>query len=147
MYMNRTTRKNNIASIVELFMMFLLLLIVIVVITMVCMTTREQSLHANDLTEAVICAENTAEITSVASDAEEAAEMIERMEGASDVITEGDTITAKVNDFQLEVIITLEEGDGGTYMDKTIKVYQDGKEPLYQLHAGNYSMPGEPEEP
>ena len=58
MFGDKINKKSNIASVVELFMMFLLLLIVIVVITLVCMTAREQSLDAGDLTKAVICAEN-----------------------------------------------------------------------------------------
>ena len=49
MYKDKTGKKSNIATTVELFMMFLLLLVVIVVITLVCMTTREQSLEAGAL--------------------------------------------------------------------------------------------------
>ena len=139
MYRNKTRQKSNIAFIVELFIMFLLLLTVIVVITMVCMTTRSQSLRASDLTDAVICAENTAEITSTAGSADEVAKLIGQMEGTDNVTVKGDTITADQNDFNLKVVVTPDKGDSGVYIDKTISIYQGGKKPLYELHAGNYS--------
>ena len=56
---NETKSKSSIAFIVELFLMFAILLLVIVVITQTLMLTRNQSLKARHLTEAVIAAENT----------------------------------------------------------------------------------------
>ncbi len=139
MYRDNTKRKSNIASIVELFMMFLLLLVVIVVITMVCMTTREQSLHAHYLTEAVICAENTAEVTHTSKNAEQAAEMIAQMDGASDVSVDGDMIKAKIDDYELEITLTPQKDAVGTYVSEDISVYHGGKTAIYELHTGSFN--------
>ena len=131
-------KKSNIASIVELFLMFLLLLVVIVVITMVCMTAREQSLHASDLTDAVICAENTAEITHDAADAREAAELMKFMDGVSNIKVSGDTVTASSDGFDIEIVLAPDEGTAGTYVDETINIYNGSDAALYQLHTGNF---------
>ena len=144
MYRDKTARKSNIATTVELFMMFLLLLVVIVVITLVCMTTREQSLEAGALTDAVICAENTAEVTKEATDAEEAAALLEKMDGVTDIDLKGDTVTARQDGYRIEITLTPEEGSAGTYVDENISIYpvsgdsSDAGEAIYQLHAGSY---------
>ena len=144
MYKDKAGKKSNIATTVELFMMFLLLLVVIVVITLVCMTTREQSLEAGALTDAVICAENTAEITKEAADADEAAALLEKMDGVTDITVSGDTVTALQDDCRIEVTLTPEEGSAGTYVDENISIYpvsgesSDAGEAIYQLHAGSY---------
>ena len=135
---DKINKKSNIASIVELFLMFLLLLVVIVVITMVCMTTREQSLDAGDLTKAVICAENTAEVTKDAANAAEAADLLGMMDGASDITVSGDTVTASQNGYRIEVTLTPEDGTAGTYVDELIRIYPDEGEAIYQLHTGSY---------
>ena len=137
---DKINKKSNIASIVELFMMFLLLLVVIVVITMVCMTTREQSLDAGDLTKAVICAENTAEITKDAANPSEAATLLEQMDGATDINVTGDTATQ--NGYRIEVALAPEEGASGTYVDETISIYAEDDNLLYQLHTGSYLKEG-----
>ena len=139
---DKINKKRNIASIVELFMMFLLLLVVIVVITMVCMTTREQSLDAGDLTKAVICAENTAEITKDAANSSEAAALLKQMDGASDISVTGDTVTATQNGYRIEVAMTPEKGTSGTYVDETINIYAGDDSLLYQLHTGSYLKEG-----
>ncbi len=139
---DKINKKSNIASIVELFMMFLLLLVVIVVITMVCMTTREQSLDAGDLTKAVICAENTAEITKDAADPSEAAALLKQMDGAADINVTGDTVTATQNGYRIEVSLAPEEGTSGTYVDETISIYAEDDNLLYQLHTGSYLKEG-----
>ena len=138
MYKDKTGKKSNIAATVELFLMFLLLLVVIVVITLVCMTTREQSLEAGALTDAVICAENTAEITKEAADAEEAAALLEKMDGVKDITVSGDTITARQDEYKIEVTLTPEEGNTGTYVDENIRIYTDEADAIYQLHTGSY---------
>ena len=142
MFGDKINKKSNIASVVELFMMFLLLLIVIVVITMPCMTARGQSLDAGDLTKAVICAENTAEVTKEAADADEAAELIGQMEGVSDIAVTADTLTATQGEYRIEAILTPEEGDTGTYVDEQINIYLGDGEAIYQLHTGSYIKEG-----
>ena len=142
MFGDKINKKSNIASIVELFMMFLLLLIVIVVITMACMTARGQSLDAGDLTKAVICAENTAEVTKDATDAKEAAELIGQMEGVSDVAVTADTLTATQGEYRIEVTLTPEKGDAGTYVDELINIYPGDGTAIYQLHTGSYIKEG-----
>ena len=138
MFGDKINKKSNIVSIVELFLMFLLLLVVIVVITMVCMTTREQSLDAGDLTKAVICAENAAEVTKDAASAEEAAELLGMMDGADDITVSGDTVTAIQDGYRIEVTLTPEDGSSGTYVDELINIYPGDGEAIYQLHTGNY---------
>ena len=138
MIKNRLQGKSNIAFIVELFIMFLLLIVVIVVITMVSMTSREQSLEASDLTKAVICAENTAEVTATATDAEEAAKYIEKMEGAKDVTVSGDKVTADIDEFSIEMTLTPDKGSAGTYVDELITIYLGDDEEIYSLHTGRY---------
>ena len=142
MFGDKINKKSNIASVVELFMMFLLLLIVIVVITMACMTARGQSLDAGDLTKAVICAENTAEVTKEAADADEAAELIGQMEGVSDIAVTADTLTATQGEYRIEAILTPEEGDTGTYVDEQINIYLGDGKAIYQLHTGSYIKEG-----
>ena len=138
MFGDKINKKSNIASIVELFLMFLLLLVVIVVITMVCMTTREQSLDAGDLTKAVICAENAAEVKQDAASAEEAADLLGMMDGAADITVTGDTVTAIQDGYRIEVTLTPEDGSTGTYVDELINIYPGDGEAIYQLHTGNY---------
>ena len=138
MIKERINRKSNITSVVELFLMFLLLLIVIVVITMACMTTRQQSLQAHYLTEAVICAENTAEVTATATDADEAAVLIGLMDGIKDVHVADDLITATSGEYVIEVTLSSEEGKTGTFTTEDIQIFRAG-DSLYKLHTGNYN--------
>lgn len=142
MFGDKINKKSNIASVVELFMMFLLLLIVIVVITLVCMTAREQSLDAGDLTKAVICAENTAEVTKDAANAKEAAVLLEKMENVSKVEVSSDTVTATQNGYRIEVTLTPEKGDAGTYVDELINIYPGNGTAIYQMHTGSYIKEG-----
>ena len=138
MYRDKLRSKGNIVSAVELFMMFLLLLVVIVVITMVCETTRGQSLEAGSLTDAVICAENAAEVTATAEDAGSAGELISLMDGVTDVEVSGDTVTARQDGYIIEVTLTPEEGSAGTYIDEVINIYAADEAPVYMLHTGSY---------
>ncbi|MDO4869886.1 MAG: hypothetical protein Q4A65_06375 [Bacillota bacterium] len=135
---DRFRKHSNTRFIVELFTMFLLLLVVIVVITMVGITARSQSLEANALTKAVICAGNTAEITHDASSAKEAASLIKQMDGASGVSVSGDSLSAQIDGFNIEIDFSSSKGSAGDYIDKIINVYQDGGEAIYTLHAGKY---------
>lgn len=144
MYRDKISRKHNFASIVELFLMFLLLLVVIVVITLFSMTVREQSLQAGDLTEAVLCAENTAEVTKYAGSAEEAAERMAKMEGISDIDVSGDVITAVQGDYRIQVTLSPEKGSSGTYVGEQIGIYlgDSQSDPVYELDTGSYRKEG-----
>ena len=73
-------RTRNIAFIVELLLLFVILLFVIVVITKTFMASRNQSLHARYLTEAVCIAEEIAEVTEGSSDLAGAASLIRSLE-------------------------------------------------------------------
>ena len=106
------------------------------------MTAREQSLDAGDLTKAVICAENTAEVTKDAANAEEAAQLLEQMEGVSDIAVEGETVTATQNGFRIEATLTPEEGTAGTYVDELINIYPGDGTAIYQMHTGSYIKEG-----
>lgn len=141
MIKDKINRKSNITSVVELFLMFLLLLIVIVVITMACMTTRQQSLQAHYLTEAVIYAENTAEVTATATDADQAAELIGMMDGVKNVQVAGDKITADLGRdsiYTIEITLSTDKGTAGTFTSEDIQVFRAGDQ-LYELHTGSYN--------
>jgi len=102
------------------------------------MTTREQSLEAGALTDAVICAENTAEITKEAANAEEAAKLMNLMDGVKDITVSGDTVTAQQGEYRIEITLTPEAGSTGTYVDENIRIYTDEADAIYQLHTGSY---------
>lgn len=163
--------KRNIAFIVELFIMFVILLSVIVIITDLSMKTRQQSIDAGYLTEAVICAENAAEVTSGAKDAAAAEKRLGLMEEASGISRDGNSVTADVafkpeeaaegsepgaknqaaaaggHEYTVTIDVTTEKGSTGSYVTKKIKVYhkgdagKDGKE-IYVLDAGDFVKGG-----
>lgn len=150
--------KRNIAFIVELFIMFVILLSVIVIITDLSMKTRQQSIDAGYLTEAVICAENAAEVTSGAKDAAAAEKKLGLMEEASGISRDGNSVTADVeftpeeaaaggHEYTVTIDVTTEKGSTGSYVTKKIKVYhkgdagKDGKE-IYVLDAGDFVKGG-----
>ena len=87
-------------------------------------------------------AENTAEVTKEAADADEAAELIGQMEGVSDIAVTADTLTATQGEYRIEAILTPEEGDTGTYVDEQINIYLGDGEAIYQLHTGSYIKEG-----
>ena len=135
--------KSSIAFIVELFMMFAILLLVIVVITEALVMTRNQSLKAKYLNEAVIAAESTAEVVRPARNADEAAALVEKMENAADVSSDGDhvsfTLEYKGTEYGVDVSMTGEAGKTGDFVERIIKVKSaDSDEELYELKAGSY---------
>ena len=145
---NQTRSKSSIAFIVELFLMFAILLLVIVVITRALMLTRNQSLRAKHLTEAVIAAENTAEACTDAKDPDEAGERLAAMECASKVQADGNDIDLVISydgdgrtrdTYLVHVSMDEEKTDKGRYQKSMIKVslYGSGEE-LYTLTTGSY---------
>ena len=150
---NETKSKSSIAFIVELFLMFAILLLVIVVITQTLMLTRNQSLKAKHLTEAVIAAENTAEACAGAEDADEAAELLTSMESTDKVKADGNDIDLTISyegqdrtgdAYNVHVVLNDEETESGNYRKSTIKVsLADSGEELYTLTTGNYEKEAE----
>lgn len=68
MTQKRNMKKRNLAFTVELLGLFMLLVLVITVVTQVFVMSRSHSLQAKQLTEAVILAESTAEVSSTEKD-------------------------------------------------------------------------------
>lgn len=141
------TEKRSTAFTVELFIIFLLLLLVIVVITQTFVGMRSRSAEAKRLTEAVICAQNAAEVISSAGSSEEAKELLAGMDDVS--IPEGGDDAAYImtlkdeagreDSYLLRVIFSEEEGDGGSFLESSIEVYDEsGERLIYTLDTGNY---------
>jgi len=74
--------RKNAAFTVELLGLFILLTAVITAVTGVFVMTRAQSLQARQLTEAVILAQNTAELCSAASSEESLPEVLSAMDNS-----------------------------------------------------------------
>lgn len=74
--------RKNTAFTVELLGLFILLTAVITIVTGVFVMTRANSLKARQLTEAVILAQNAAEISSAAEDEEQLAGMLSGLDGS-----------------------------------------------------------------
>lgn len=131
--------KRSTVFIVELFILFIILLVVIVTITTLSMKNRDQSISAGRLTDAVICAENTAEVTSGAKDIKEAADLIAKMDKTDKPSVRGNVITARTEEFIVHVTVDGEKGPSGKYIKKKIEVFssENGKA-IYDLDTGNY---------
>lgn len=144
-------RKTNKAFIVELLALFALLIMVITVITVISIRTRSESMKAKELSEAVLCAQNTAEITAPAADGQEAAGLIEQMDGAEDVSLAGGFVSfllapTKADRYRVTVEVELDPGETGIFTTKRINVYAGDKqegEPLYTMESGNFIKDGE----
>lgn len=146
-------KKRNFAFVVELFILFVILLFVIIVITKTFVTSRNQSLYARHLTESVYIAEEVAEISMASTDMEQAATLLEGLEQASDVQTQGEQIELWM-DFDAEetkrdhyrVLLTWEEepSQNGTFTASQIQVFfEEEEEPIYTLDTGSYQSEGE----
>ena len=145
---NEMKSKSSIAFIVELFIMFAILLLVITVVTNAFMLTRNESLKAEHLTEAVIAAESTAETVSAAADAEEASALISKMAGAEGIKTDGGAISfvtkydkdgASGDEYLVSVTLDEQETNTGQYISGTVDVeLADTGEKIYTLTTGNY---------
>jgi hypothetical protein len=131
--------KRSTVFIVELFILFIILLVVIVTITTLSMKTRDQSISAGRLTDAVICAENTAEVTSGAGNVKEAAEMIAGMDDTEKPSVKDNVITARTEKFIVRVEVDEEKGTKGKYIKKKIEVFSaENSKKIYDLDTGNY---------
>ena len=134
--------------IVELFILSIILMALITIITALSMETREQSVEAGRLTDAVLCAENTAEMTSEAASVKQAAKMIGKMDNVSEPGVSGNVISAKTRIltekgesrvYIVKVTIDVEKGSSGRYIKKKIEVFSgEDAEKIYELDTGNY---------
>lgn len=138
--------RRNAAFTVELLGLFILLTAVITIVTGVFVMTRAHSLQAKQLTEAVILAENAAEVSSAAPDSGRLAGMLsglDNSDGDSFILSEnGDSATVAVyasmkaetsageNVYLITVAreypdgLPAERSDGGTYARDTISVFE-----------------------
>ena len=142
-------RTRNIAFIVELLLLFVILLFVIVVITKTFMASRNQSLHARYLTEAVCIAEEIAEVTEGSADLAGAASLIRSLEEVQDTEeTGGQTLgiamlfkaeDGKQDAFDVDLTWEEELSGEGTLVRENIAVFsKDAADPVYVLEAGWY---------
>ena len=53
-----------------------------------------------------------------------------------------DTVTATQEGYRIEVTLTPEKGDTGTYVDELINVYPGDGTAIYQMHTGSYIKEG-----
>ena len=134
--------------IVELFILSIILMALITIITALSMETREQSVEAGRLTDAVLCAENTAEMTSEAASVKQAAKMIGKMDNVNEPGVSGNVISAKTRIltekgesrvYIVKVTIDVEKGSSGRYIKKKIEVFSgEDADKIYELDTGNY---------
>ena len=144
--------KRSIVFITELLVMFVILLVVISVITRLFILNRSRSLDARHLTEAVILAEDTAEVISAADDEDDAFELIKSMEVTESAEIKDGAIECgmkftgedkKTDRYRVTVIINDDEKTRGSYRTGTILVYYgDGSEPIYTLDTGSFVKAG-----
>ena len=142
--------RRSTSFIVELMILFVILIVVIVTIITLNMKTRDQSIRAGRLNDAVVCAENAAEITAGAENAEQTGSMLRIMDGAGKAHVEKNRVTASVDlpgrnegkeMEKLLVMIDVKTGKKtrGTFVKKKIKIYDAADDELvFTLDTGNY---------
>ena len=141
--------RKDIAFTVELLGLFILLTMVITIVAGVFVMSRSHSLEAKQLNEAVILAQNAAEVSSAAPEDEALADMLHEMDnnkGQAVLQREGDEpgswnalyATVKRDDSSAEeqyiICVTRKYPDGtfeeradrGAYAEDTIEVYAAG---------------------
>ena len=149
-------KKTAITFIVELLALFALLIMVITVTTVVLVRARGQSREARVLTGAVLCAQNTAEMTAGASDKEEAADRLRQADDISSVQTAQDGISFRSaadsggkesRVFDVRILWREEPSATGICVEETIEVYEeDRRDPVYSLTSGHFIKSGEQDE-
>lgn len=133
-------KKRNLAFTVELLGLFILLVMVITVITQVFVMSRSHSLEARQLTEAVILAENAAEISSGAQDAEILTDSLAGQKGLLDLDGTVYTYAENEDKFTLRYAVqfdpdrdsyyivnidrTLDRSETGVLADDVISIYE-----------------------
>ena len=141
--------RKNTAFTVELLGLFILLIMVITIVASVFVLSRSHSLEAGRLNEAVILAENAAEVSSSAPDNEALRDRLKAMDNntGKDVISRDSSdngswnavyASLKGDDSSAEQFIVCvtrsypdglpdERSDKGTYAEDKIEVYARGK--------------------
>lgn len=140
--------KRNTSFIVELLVLFIILLCVIVTIITISIKTRDQGIKATQLTEAVSCAENTAEVTADSKDAKAAYEKMRRMDGVQDIKVKENMIVSDMffknskgtgSEYIVKVRVVGEKASPGRYIKKNINIYsKDDGRLVYNIDTGNY---------
>ena len=140
--------KRNTSFIVELLVLFIILLCVIVTIILLAVKTRDQEIKAAQLTEAVACAENTAELTAGAKDTRSAYDMMKRMDGTQEIKIVKDEVVSHLfvknskgtgSQYIVKVHVDGEKASPGRYIKKKINIYSnDDGRLVYNIDTGNY---------
>ena len=141
-------RKRDLAFIVELFLLFVILLFVIVVITKMLVTSRNRSLYAKHLTEAVTLAESSAEVIAAAGSQAEAERIFGELSQVTEVnASDGQIVLAMdfdgkdggADQYRAVIELTEEPQASGTYLREVIEVFfADQTDPIYTLETGTY---------
>lgn len=139
--------RKNTAFTVELLGLFILLIMVITIVASVFVLSRSHSLEAGRLNEAVILAENAAEVSSTAPDNEALADRLKTIDNnfghsvvsrdSSESSGSWNAIYASLKDTKADKYIICvtrsypngtpgERSDGGTYAEDLIEVYACG---------------------
>ena len=159
-------KRKDTAFTVELLGLFILLIAVITIIASVFVMSRSHSLEAKSLNEAVIIAQNTAEVASAACDDAVLQDLLKEMDnnsGNSVVARENSGGAGSWNAFLASVkmdgsgsryivCVTRTYPDGtpdekagkGVYAENSIEVYEAGKVPADDLGQFDPSSQGTP---
>ena len=147
--MKPMARKKNISFIVELLLLFVLMLLITTVLVRAFVTARDRSLYAKERTEAVILAEQVAEISMSSGGRDEAFRLIAGMDGVEGFESSGNeagfsACLGSGTPFRLRVVWTEENGSSGTMASQLISVFrQEGEEvPVYELKSGAFRKGG-----
>ena len=137
--------KRNFAFVAELFLLFFILLFVIVVIVQVVAKTRNESLYAKHLTEAVCMATDTAEILQASGDAKDRYQRLSGMAGVTEAREEKDGVVLRMDGdhddagFQIHIRTQRDPSADDRFLNGQIDVYYGAEqEPIYRLETGVY---------
>ena len=158
-------KKNNPAFTVELLGLFILLIMVITVVTQVFVMSRSHSLEARQLTDAVILAEDVAEISSTGSGIDEITDRFMDLGLTAEVRSQFDGSQNWLVAFDADAFLVVIErsvttsgnAGAGVYAEDIINIYEPDAadamlvskenpvktEPVYTLVSGKYFKEGE----
>lgn len=150
-------QRSMTAFYLETVLMVIIFAIVLAILSQVFGLARNQSSEAEQLTNAVCLAQNTAEAVSASADAEDLLQLLDEDGNASLQTKEGGAVLTAYYDLQMQPVSEKaaakagesclrvetdwqpQQGQGGSYADSRISVYAgDGKTPLYTLDTGVY---------